>query len=413
MLGTAAFASLGLFVAGVLRAEATLAAANLVYLLLLAGGAVVLPASAYGGFGDVARLLPSGALGDALRQAFWSGTYRLDLDAGAARLGRRRRRPDRQDVHVGVSTFGGRPTWLRRLGWATLVANIGIVLTGGAVRLTGSGLGCPTWPRCHGSSFTPHGALDVHSAIEFGNRTLTFVLTAIAIATFVSAWQSRPLATCVDSRSGSALSVPAQAVLGGITVLTDLNPWVVAFHLLFSMAIISLAVLYLWRIDHPVSAGPRPPSAGARSPGRRTPRPGWCSPSAPSSPAPVRTPATPRRRATGSTRSSSRRPTRTRCSCSSGSRSVCCSRCGHPALPRPWCAPPFVLVVVELAQGLIGFVQYFTDLPIVLVEFHLLGAALLIATVTWVLLEVREQSDSLTPEERTSRHPGTSYESWS
>ncbi len=70
--GTAAFASLGLFVAGVLRAEATLAAANLVYLLLLVGGAVVLPASAYGGFGDVARLLPSGALGEALRAASWS-----------------------------------------------------------------------------------------------------------------------------------------------------------------------------------------------------------------------------------------------------------------------------------------------------------------------------------------------------
>ncbi len=75
VLGTAAFASLGLFVAGVLRAEATLAAANLVYLLLMAGGAVVLPSSAYDGFGAVARLLPSGALGDALRDALWTGTY--------------------------------------------------------------------------------------------------------------------------------------------------------------------------------------------------------------------------------------------------------------------------------------------------------------------------------------------------
>jgi ABC-2 type transport system permease protein len=75
VLGTAAFASLGLFVAGVLRAEATLAAANLVYLLLMAGGAVVLPSSAYGAFGEVARLLPSGALGDGLRQAFWNGSY--------------------------------------------------------------------------------------------------------------------------------------------------------------------------------------------------------------------------------------------------------------------------------------------------------------------------------------------------
>jgi ABC-2 type transport system permease protein len=75
VLGTAAFASLGLFLAGVLRAEATLAAANLVYLLLMAGGAVVLPSSAYGGFGAAARLLPSGALGDALRDSLWSGTF--------------------------------------------------------------------------------------------------------------------------------------------------------------------------------------------------------------------------------------------------------------------------------------------------------------------------------------------------
>lgn len=73
VLGTAAFASLGLFVAGVLRAEATLAAANLVYLLLMAGGAVVLPASAYGAFGDVVRWLPSGALGGAMRDALIDG----------------------------------------------------------------------------------------------------------------------------------------------------------------------------------------------------------------------------------------------------------------------------------------------------------------------------------------------------
>ena len=74
VLGTGAFAALGLFVAGVLRAEATLAAANLVYLLLMAGGAVVLPSSSYGAFGHVATLLPSGALGDAMRQALVDGT---------------------------------------------------------------------------------------------------------------------------------------------------------------------------------------------------------------------------------------------------------------------------------------------------------------------------------------------------
>ncbi len=73
LLGTAAFASLGLFVAGVLRAEATLAAANLVYLLLMAGGAVVIPATSYGGFGQVAEWLPSGALGEAMRAALIDG----------------------------------------------------------------------------------------------------------------------------------------------------------------------------------------------------------------------------------------------------------------------------------------------------------------------------------------------------
>ncbi len=73
LLGTAAFVSLGLLLAGTLRAEATLAAANLVYLLLLAGGAVVLPSSSYGSFGSVAQWLPSGALGDAMRAAFLDG----------------------------------------------------------------------------------------------------------------------------------------------------------------------------------------------------------------------------------------------------------------------------------------------------------------------------------------------------
>ena len=119
VLGTAAFAALGLFVAGVLRAEATLAAANLVYLLLLAGGAVVLPSSSYGAFGHVTAVA-------ALRRARRRHApgpdrrrHRLARPRRAARLGRRRHRPHRQDLHVGVSH-----RWLRRFAWATLVANI-------------------------------------------------------------------------------------------------------------------------------------------------------------------------------------------------------------------------------------------------------------------------------------------------
>ena len=290
---------------------------------------------------------------------------------------------------MGVSAFGER-SWLVRLGWATLLANIGIVLTGGAVRLTGSGLGCPTWPRCHGSSFTPHGALDVHSAIEFGNRTLTFLLTAIAVATFVSAWKSgrsdlRRLALWLG------LSVPAQALLGGITVLTDLNPWVVAFHLLFSMGIISLAVLYVWRIDHPVPSGMRPPRLVVLA---------WATYAAAWVVLALGTVVT----GSGPHAGDAEAPR-------NGLNPLQISQAHADAVflfiglslgllvalrasgaPAAVVRAALLLVVVELAQGLIGFVQYFTDLPIVLVEFHLLGAALLIATVTWVLLEVREEA---------------------
>ena len=281
----------------------------------------------------------------------------------------------------------GDRTWLRRLGWATLIANGALVLTGGAVRLTASGLGCPTWPRCNGSSFTPHGALDYHSAIEFGNRTLTFVLTAIAVATFVSAWQSgrrelRVLALWL------ALGIPAQAVVGGITVLTDLNPWVVSFHLLVSLAIISLAVLYLRRIDTPadLDAGGAPLSRLAWT----TYVAGWVvlylgtvvtgsGPHAGDADAP--------RNGLDPLQVSQLHADAVflfvglSIGLALGLRAA-----GAPAATV---RAAVLLVVVELSQALIGFVQYFTDLPIVLVELHLLGAALLTATMTWVLLEVR------------------------
>ncbi len=276
----------------------------------------------------------------------------------------------------------GRRTWARRFAWATLVANIGIVVTGGAVRLSGSGLGCPTWPRCNGSSFTPHGALNFHSAIEFGNRTLTFVLTAIAIATFVSALQTgraelRRLALLL------ALSVPAQAVLGGITVLTDLNPWVVAFHLLFSMAIISLAVLYLHKTSTSTLEERAPaPSRAHATVARSTYAVAWVV------------------LALGTVVTGS----------GPHAGDVNAPRNGLDPLQLSQLHADFVfllvgltvalvivhpsrvtltLLAVELAQGLIGFVQYFTDLPAVLVGFHLLGAALVAAAVTWVLIEVR------------------------
>ncbi len=132
---------------------------------------------------------------------------------------------------------------LTPLTLALLISQAAIVVTGGAVRLTGSGLGCPTWPECTPGSYFPvenqvEGVF--HSWIEFGNRLLTFVLVLFALATLIAVLRSgrkdlRPLA------AGQILGILGQGVLGGITVLTDLNPITVAAHFLLSIILIAAA----------------------------------------------------------------------------------------------------------------------------------------------------------------------------
>ena len=148
---------------------------------------------------------------------------------------------------------------LRRWAVASLVANIGIVVTGGVVRLTASGLGCPTWPRCTEDSYVTHPALGLHGVIEFGNRMLTFVLILIAVLTWLTAMRARQDG---QARRGvrrvataMALGIPAQGVVGGVTVLTQLNPFVVALHFLLSMVLITLGV-WLVRAAYRVNREP-------------------------------------------------------------------------------------------------------------------------------------------------------------
>ncbi len=131
---------------------------------------------------------------------------------------------------------------LRRfLYGALLTLQAGLVLTGGAVRITGSGLGCPTWPECTPGSYTPvpHQAEgQLHAWIEFGNRLLTFALVAVSIAVLVHVLYKgrRDLRTLA---LGQLLGILGQGVLGGITVLTDLHPLPVAGHLLLSIILIA------------------------------------------------------------------------------------------------------------------------------------------------------------------------------
>lgn len=128
-----------------------------------------------------------------------------------------------------------------------------LVLTGGAVRVTGSGLGCPTWPECTPGSYTPvpgQAEGQLHAWIEFGNRLLTFALFFAAVATLIAIFRSgrRDLRLLGATQ---ILGILGQGVLGGITVLTNLNPLAVASHLLLSMLLIAAATSLHSRRHHP------------------------------------------------------------------------------------------------------------------------------------------------------------------
>jgi cytochrome c oxidase assembly protein subunit 15 len=141
--------------------------------------------------------------------------------------------------------------WLRRVLLVNLILEIGIVVTGGLVRLTGSGLGCPTWPQCVPGSFTPipHQEQGFHKLIEFGNRSLTSVVGVAALLVIVAVWRWAPGRRGLLRISVLPLvGVLLQAVLGGISVLTGLNPAVVAAHFLASMVLVSLSAYLLYRV---------------------------------------------------------------------------------------------------------------------------------------------------------------------
>lgn len=282
--------------------------------------------------------------------------------------------------------------WMRPLALASLVVNVLIVITGGVVRLTASGLGCPSWPRCTTQSFVPHRELGIHGAIEFGNRMVTFLLAAVAIATFVAAWRyGRP--TLVRLAFVLGLGVPAQAVIGGVAVLTDLNPWVVAFHLLVSMAMIGVSVVLLRRLHE--GDGPPLPTvpSGVSWLVRCTFVAGWLVLYAGT----VVTGSGPHAGDVHSPRNGLDPQALSQVHAdlvflllglTIGSL-LALRATDAPARAR---TAALTLLGVEVAQGAVGFVQYFTGLPVVLVAVHLLGAALLSAAMTWLLLGVRERA---------------------
>ena len=288
---------------------------------------------------------------------------------------------------------------VRRLALASIVANAGIVVTGGAVRLTASGLGCPTWPRCTPTSYTPTAEYAAHGLIEFGNRLLTFVLTAVVIATLIAIARMRPrrpgllpLAVVIF------LGIPAQAVLGGITVLTGLNPWTVMAHFLLSMVLIGLAVV----LHHRTGEGDAPPVLVVNQHVRRL---GQLLLGVVALTLVIGTVVTGSGPHSGDVQAG--RTGFDPASISQLHADVVMLLIGLSIATwfalRATDAPPqviraaVVLLAVEGGQAAIGWTQYFTDLPVLLVGAHLVGACLVLIAACRLLLTMRERGPLATP----------------
>ncbi|MQY12378.1 Heme A synthase [Streptomyces sp. RB5] len=292
------------------------------------------------------------------------------------------------------------PQTVRRAAMTALVTSVVIVVTGGVVRLTGSGLGCDTWPKCSSESLTTTREMGLHGAIEFGNRLLTYVVCAAVGWAIIAA-------RCVKPRRRGLTRlawwqfwlVVVNAVVGGITVLMDLNPYIVAGHFLAASGLLTVAFL-TWHRAGEGDGGPdwlvggivrkqtwllvaatvvllvagtivtgAGPHAGDSS---EVPRIEWIS----------------------------------------------WTDASHVHAASAWLVVSLTLVIwvtlklmdgppgplarvrelflVLMAQGVIGYVQYFTDVPEVLVGVHMLGTSLVWIAVLRVLMSLRHRP-SVTP----------------
>ena len=298
----------------------------------------------------------------------------------------------------------------RLIALAVLLTQAGIAVTGSIVRVTASGLGCPTWPQCFPGSFTPVPRAEVpfvHQAVEFGNRLITFAVVITAILAVLAVTRARRRREVLVYAWLMPLSTVLQAVIGGITVLTGLLWWTVAVHLLVSMAMVWLATLLYVKVGEPddgitTAAVPKPlrqltftsalaltatlvagslvtgagPHAGDKSPQRVVPR------------LQVEVVTLVHAHATLLV-----------CYLSllvglgAGLLAV--------AAPQPVRNRLAVLVGLVIAQGLIGEIQFYTGVPAVLVALHVAGAAACTAATAALWASMRQVSARERPQAET------------
>lgn len=289
------------------------------------------------------------------------------------------------------------PRWVALVLVANIVAQVGIVVTGGLVRVTGSGLGCPTWPECAPGSFTPtvEQAEGWHKYVEFGNRLLTFVLAIIAIASLFAAWRYLRRRHLTVAAAVVLLGVVVQAVIGGITVLAGLHPITVSIHFMVSAVLIA-AASYLW------FARGEPALPRALVVPRLVAGLAWATLAVGVVVLTIGTVVT----GSGPHSGDAETP----------------ARYGFDPRVVSWLHADTVMLfvglvvgtwiavrltargtrastawrdvfIVTMAQGLVGYVQYFTGLPEILVLAHMLGAGLLVVALTRAVLALRTAAE--------------------
>ncbi|MGO0602810.1 COX15/CtaA family protein [Brevibacterium linens] len=295
---------------------------------------------------------------------------------------------------------------IRIAAWAMLIAQAGIILTGGIVRLTGSGLGCTDWPKCTPESLVATSEMGIHGVIEFGNRLLAVALALLGVCIALMLWRVRKQRPDLFWLNIGLLAiVPVQAVVGGITVWTKLNPWVVAGHFVPSAVAVGVAAYFVRRTyDTGVRLGTKAPAP--------LPTLGWIILGLTAIIVVfgvLTTGAGPHSGSTISTRNNLDNIWVTRLHAApvwllvvaTLSALVVARKKAQSAMV----APLTVLLIVEVVQGVIGYVQYFLGVPELLVALHMVGLSATIAASVAVLDSAYPRHTDVSPDRSVSVVP--------
>ncbi len=286
---------------------------------------------------------------------------------------------------------------------AVILTQGGIAVTGAIVRVTASGLGCPTWPQCFPGSFTPVPHAEVpglHQAVEFGNRLLTFLVVLTAAAAVIVLTRARRRREVLVYAWLMPVSTVVQAVIGGITVLTGLLWWTVAIHLLASMTMVWVATLLYVKVGQPDHAVP---VARVVKPLRQLTVLSALALAAVLVTGTMVTGAGPH----AGDKSLERPVPRLQVEITTLVHMHSSLLVAYLSLlvglgfallavraPRPVLTRLSVLVVLVVAQGTLGTVQFFTGVPAALVAVHVAGAAACTAATAALWASMRERTES-------------------